>query len=91
MSDGVTIIQVARALGVSPTASQAWSAGGRAAAAYRLEHGAWPPKELRPKTAGIGSHCLAVYPAAFVPEITSILLDVCGPAPQQGLFGEGSA
>jgi hypothetical protein len=61
----ITIIQVAKSIGVDLDNSTAWSIGSEMAAAYVDAFGEQPPKELRPKTSGSGTHCFAVYPYSW--------------------------
>lgn len=58
----ITVIQVFKALDVLPQRTKTWPIGSHVAALYREEFGHEPPKELRPKTKGGGTHCFAVYP-----------------------------
>ena len=59
----ITIIQVAKSIGVDLDNTTAWSIGSEMAASYVDAFGQQPPKELRPKTSGHGSHCFAIYPS----------------------------
>jgi hypothetical protein len=65
MSGRITITQVARSMGVELDNATAWSIGAGMADKYVREFGEQPPKELRPKTSGGGSHCFAVYPPTW--------------------------
>lgn len=65
MSKRITIHQVARSMGVELDNNTAWSIGAGMADRYAREFGEQPPKELRPKTSGAGSHCFAVYPPTW--------------------------
>jgi hypothetical protein len=88
----ITIIQVFRSLGIDPSSDVSWSVGNRVAALYRAEFGADPPKELRQKTAGSGSHCFAVYPAGWRRQIAEIIRAVCADEARQApLFGSEAA
>ncbi len=83
----ITVPQIFRALGITPTPSQAWSVGSRIANAYASEFGQQPPKDNRPKTSGSGSHCFALYPTDYRPRIEQIIrATVNGEASQRGLF-----
>lgn len=62
---GITVLQVAAAMGLSLSNEQAWSVGNRMQNLYRLEHGEQPPKDNRPKTSGHGTHCFALYPSGW--------------------------
>jgi hypothetical protein len=65
----VTIIEVARDMGVEMPKETAWAVGSAIADIYVKETKRQPPKELRRKTNGHGSHCFAVYPLTYVPKI----------------------
>ena len=65
----ITIIQVAKSIGVELDNSTAWSIGSEMASAYAEQYGHQPPKELRPKTSGDGTHCFAIYPASWESKI----------------------
>jgi hypothetical protein len=83
----ITIIQVARAMGVELDNSTAWAIGAEMAQQYVDEFAEQPPKELRPKTCGAGSHCFAVYPSTWEERIrNSIAERVEIAAAQKGLF-----
>jgi hypothetical protein len=84
----ITVIQVFRALGVEPSPDQSWSVGSRVATAYQRVMNEEPPKELRQKTSGSGSHCLAVYPSSWFDAIaTEVLAVKAADDSQQDLFG----
>jgi hypothetical protein len=70
---GITIVDVMRALQVEPTKRVTWLVGPRVRDRWSDIHGGPPPKALRQKTAGAGTHCFAVYPVAFRPEIEAII------------------
>jgi hypothetical protein len=72
-TDTVTIIDVARFMGVELPKEIAWEVGTAVANAYRTQHQRQPPKDLRKKTSGAGSHCFAVYPRSFVPLIVDAI------------------
>jgi hypothetical protein len=61
----ITIIQVAKSMGLELDNATAWSVGSEMAQKYMEEFAEQPPKELRPKTSGAGSHCFAVYPSTW--------------------------
>lgn len=87
MSEGITIIDVAKAMGVELTNEQAWGIGAAVRDAYREQHGELPPKHLRPKTKGVGSHCFAIYPESWVHRIRAAILTVeANREAQQSLF-----
>ena len=69
----ITIIQVAKSIGVELDNATAWSIGSEMASAYANEFGEQPPKELRPKTSGGGTHCFAVYPTSWKSKIISAI------------------
>jgi len=72
-SGQITVMQVFSALGVRPTNEQAWGIGTRIAHLYNMEFGAEPPKALRPKTSGTGSHCFAIYPSEWFDRIAEVI------------------
>lgn len=72
-TDAVTVIDVARFMGVEMPKEVAWEVGTAVANAYRSQYNRQPPKDLRPKTSGGGTHCFAVYPRAFVPIIVDAI------------------
>ncbi len=83
----ITIIQVAEAMGVELDRATAWSVGSEMAALYVEEFAEQPPKELRPKTSGAGTHCFAVYPSTWEKRIRAAIerrVDMA--RRQQGLF-----
>lgn len=61
----ITVIDVARSMGVELDKSAAWSVGAAVRSLYETEYGRSPAKELRTKTNGGGSHCFAVYPQSY--------------------------
>jgi hypothetical protein len=68
-----TVIDRIRALGFEATKRQRWEIGARVRDKWVEEHGELPEKQLRTKTSGEGSHCLAVYPNDFVPKIDEVI------------------
>jgi len=71
----VTVRDRIRALGLAYSKRLHWSAGAAIRERWRdLHDGELPEKQLRQKTLRDGgSHCFAVYPDDFVPEIDRIL------------------
>lgn len=66
----ITIIEVARSMGLELPKEMAWAIGSAMADTYAAKNEKrQPPKELRRKTSGSGSHCFAVYPLSYVPAI----------------------
>jgi hypothetical protein len=57
-----TIIDVYRRLGFEPEKESTWNAGAAMREKYKEIYGTLPPKQLRTKTCGTGSHCFAIYP-----------------------------
>ena len=70
----VTVLDVARSMGVDLDKSTAWSVGAAVRRLYEAEVGELPPKDLRTKTAGSGSHCFAVYPPEWRDRIAEIIM-----------------
>ena len=69
----VTIIEVARSMGLELSKDIAWEVGATVANRYREIYGTQPMKDLRQKTGGGGSHCFAIYPQTFVPVIKAAI------------------
>jgi len=69
----ITVIDVMRDLGLEPSNGAAWEIGAAVRVAWETENGELPRNELRRKTAGGGSHCLAVYPPGWRPRIEQIV------------------
>jgi hypothetical protein len=61
----ISVPQVFRAMGITPTNEQSWAVGTRVATMYADEFGEQPPKDNRRKTSGAGSHCFALYPPSW--------------------------
>lgn len=70
---GVTVPEVLRDLNVEASPGLATSIGARVRERFRALHDAEPPKELRQKTGGGGSHCFAVYGPEMRPIIEEII------------------
>lgn len=70
---GVTIVDVCRDIGVEVEPRLTWAVGNRVRELWEQRHGGLPEKELRRKTAGKGSHCLAVYPEHWRNDIETII------------------
>jgi hypothetical protein len=84
LSEGVTVPEVMKALGLEPEPHVSWSIGARVREEYVATMKAPPPKALRPKTSGSGSHCFAVYPPEMVPLIERIVGEHKAAAARQG-------
>jgi hypothetical protein len=69
----ITVVDVIRDMGVEVTNELTWSVGARMREMWRDEHGDLPEKGLRPKTAGPGSHCFAVYPEHWRQRIVAVV------------------
>jgi hypothetical protein len=76
-----------RELGVEPEPHATWAVGAAAREKYRERFGQLPPKELRPKTNGGGSHCFATYPESMRAEIEALVRAVAAQAARQGSLG----
>jgi len=68
-----TVIDVIRSMKLEPTRELTLSVGNRARALYQRKFGELPSKELRRKTRGTGTHCIAVYPKEFRPSVRKIV------------------
>lgn len=71
--DGITVIDVFRAIRVEPTKDKTWSVGLIVANQYIAEFGRQPPKENRTKTCGVGVHCFAIYPHDWFDRIAEVI------------------
>lgn len=69
----LTVLDVARSMGVELDRNAAWSVGATVRRLYETEVGELPPKDLRTKTSGAGSHCFAVYPPEWRDRIAEII------------------
>ena len=56
-----------------PDKRTAWSLGSMIREVWLKEHGLLPRKQLDTKTCGAGSHCFAVYPEKFWPQMDKII------------------
>ncbi len=87
MSRRITVQEVARAIGATLGSREAWSIGSVMSTEYEKRFGSLPPKELRPKTNGSGSHCFATYPPSWEPMIRRAIEAATNAGKQQaGLF-----
>lgn len=68
-----TLIDVFRLLKIEPLKESTWPAGAACRDAFEKVYGHPPEKELRTKTAGVGSHCFAVYPWEFFGKAAEIV------------------
>jgi hypothetical protein len=85
----VTIIEVARSMGIELSRDTAWALGAMMARRWADTFGEQPEKRLRPKTSGGGSHCFAVYPDSWVEPIKAAIKDTqLSAANQLSLFHE---
>jgi hypothetical protein len=87
----VTIHEVCDELGVDPTNEQSWSLGSRMAKLHQDVEWCLPPKALRPKRSGKGSHCFAIYPASWRAAIAKAVRDMKLEEGRQGGFDFGAA
>lgn len=89
MARGITVIDVIRSMGIEPTPDLSWSVGNAVRTMWERETGELPPKHLRTKTAGTGSHCFAIYPPAWRDKIAVVIrAHRVEAARQSDLFGE---
>jgi len=58
----ITVVSVMKELGFRLQKEVTWAIGGRVRDIYAKQYGHLPPKELRNKTSGVGTHCFAIYP-----------------------------
>ena len=76
MSRTVTITERIRALGYEANNELSWRVGAAIRNRWEETHGELPEKDLRQKTSGRGSHCMAVYPIEWIGFIDSIIRKV---------------
>jgi len=74
----LSVIDRVRALGYEPEKRFDWAVGSAAREEYAAATEDLPVKELRIKTSGKGSHCMAVYPDWFIPRLDEIVREVAG-------------
>jgi len=87
----LTVIDVFKALRLEPDKALTWAVGDAMQRRYRETYGHEPPKELRPKTGGPGSHCFAIYPNNWRAEIEACIIGLGADAARQvDLFAERS-
>jgi hypothetical protein len=80
----ITVIEVMREMGVEPAPDVSTAIGNRVRDEYEALYGVLPPKALRPKTNGGGSHCFAVYPVEMKPTIERVVREHGAEAARQG-------
>lgn len=80
----ITVLDVFRDLGFEPVPDDTWAVGAAMQKRYSEVVGKQPDKELRPKTGGGGSHCFAVYPASWRPEIERLVRLTASQRAKQG-------
>lgn len=84
----ITVPDVMRELDLDWTNEEAWHIGAAVRERWRQLHGSLPKKQLRKKTCGAGSHCFAIYPENFKPEIRRIVdMHTAAKAAQPDMFG----
>ena len=69
----ITVVDVFRELGFEPLPEDTWAVGSAMQKRYAEIVGKQPDKELRTKTGGGGSHCFAIYPSSWRPEIERLV------------------
>jgi len=74
---GFTVIDVIRQLGFEPERKLSWACGDATRNRYIEDYGYPPQKLLRKKTNGLGTHCFAVYPHAFLPVAKDVVSRLC--------------
>ena len=68
-----TVIDVIRSMKIEPTRELTLAVGNSASKTYLDKFGVLPDKELRRKTKGSGTHCIAVYPTEFRATVRKIV------------------
>lgn len=87
IDDFITVVDVFKAMGLSPTVQMTWAVGAAVRDRYQERFGHLPEKVLRTKTSGSGSHCFAVYPPSWRPVIVECISRVnAARAAQPDLF-----
>lgn len=81
---GHTVPEICRALRLEPHRRVTVPVGAKARDEYERRYHAEPPKGLRRKTSGSGTHCFAIYPDEMVPFIEALLNQACGESEIQG-------
>lgn len=79
----LTIHDVASDVGMKLSNEAAWEIGAGLRRMWEETHGELPPKELRTKKAGLGSHCFATYPTSWRGVIEALVRSA-GAADRQG-------
>lgn len=84
---GITIIDVFKRLKIEPVPAITWTVGNAVRELYKSRNsGALPNKELRQKTNAGGTHCFAVYPDSYFPDIEKIIRNYKTEAQRQGVL-----
>ncbi len=73
MDGGVTVTERIKALGYESNKVLAWRVGAAIRNKWEELTGVLPEKDLRRKTSGHGSHCMAVYPPKWRPDIDAMI------------------
>jgi len=76
MKETVTITERIKALGFEVNNELSWRVGAAIRNKWEEVTGALPEKDLRRKTSGQGSHCMAVYPVKWRAEIDDMIRKV---------------
>jgi hypothetical protein len=69
----ITVAQVVRTMRCADPDMVAWAVGRVAARVWREREGRAPMVALVPKTSGIGTHHMAVYPPSFRPMLQRLI------------------
>ena len=69
----ITVPERIAALGYAPDPALAWRVGAAIRGRWFDAVGQLPAKELRRKTSGSGSHCMAVYPPLWKIQIDALI------------------
>lgn len=81
---GITVIDVFHEMRVEADKEATWAVGQMAVQHYRKTYGELPPKDLRPKTCGVGVHCFAIYPESYRDTIKEFIRKVGAQSVRQG-------
>ena len=74
MSDWVTVSDRIKDLGVPASNKFSWEAGSEVRNLWSSETGSLPPKSLRKKSRGGGTHSFAIYPPEWIGVIDKVIL-----------------
>tara|TARA_Y100001963_G_scaffold85904_1_gene118844 strand:- start:16 stop:279 length:264 start_codon:yes stop_codon:yes gene_type:complete len=74
MGEWVTVTDRIKELGVQAGRKFSWEIGAEVRNLWSDETGSLPPKSLRKKSRGGGTHCFAIYPPEWISVIDRVIL-----------------